>query len=269
MTPGDLIRMVACSTRAVLLGCSILLANGALVGCTASQAHSENLDSPPATRPAAPVVEIERAIIGRSVEGKAIEMVRFGHGASPILVIAAIHGNEPTSRFVAERLIESLSRCPSANVAVVPCANPDGLEADRRTNAHGVDLNRNFPATNWKRTHLANNFGGRAPLSEPESAALLHVIEAIKPRLIISIHSMEHPCNNYDGPGEAIAQTMSQDNGYPTRSTIGYPTPGSLGSWAGIDHNIPIITLELPRHQPGEQAWTANRVALMTICSEK
>lgn len=209
---------------------------------------------------------MQRAIIGQSVEGKPIEMLRFGNGTSPVLVLAAIHGDEPTSRFMTDRLIQQLAVDPSANVAVIPCANPDGLENDTRTNAHGVDLNRNFPAANWKHTHPARNFGGPAPLSEPESLALLHLIESLKPRLIISIHSMDHPCNNYDGPGEPIAQLMSQHNGYPVRDNIGYPTPGSLGSWAGIDRHIPIITLELPRHQSGEQAWLANREALMAAC---
>lgn len=210
-----------------------------------------------------------RTIIGQSVEGKPIEMIRFGEGSSPVLVIAAIHGDEPTSRFVTDQLIQQLAVDPSANVAVIPCANPDGLENDTRTNAHGVDLNRNFPAANWKHTHPGRNFGGLAPLSEPESTALQHVIETLKPRLIISIHSMDHPCNNYDGPGESIAQRMSQHNGYPVRDNIGYPTPGSLGSWAGIDHHIPIITLELPRHQSGEQAWEANREALTAICGKE
>lgn len=208
--------------------------------------------------------EIHRSVIGQSVEGKPIEMIRFGDGPSPVLIIAAIHGDEPTSRYVASQLLEQMSGAARANLAIIPCANPDGLEADRRTNAHGVDLNRNFPAANWKHTHPGNNFGGSAPVSEPESAALARIIDTLKPRLIISIHSMDHPCNNYDGPGESIAQRMSQHNGYPVRDTIGYPTPGSLGSWAGIDKKIPIITLELPRHKPGEQAWLANRDALLS-----
>ena len=260
--------MIVYLIRAALLACLTMVADGTLVGCAA---HSRRvaLSPTPIMKPEASVHEIQRKVIGHSVDGKPIEVVRFGDGSSPALVIAAIHGDEPTSRFVADRLIERLTSNPTSNVAVIPCANPDGLEMDTRTNAHSVDLNRNFPTANWKHTHPGRNFGGSAPLSEPESAALLHVIETLKPRLIISIHSMDHPCNNYDGPAESIAQQMSQHNGYPVRSTIGYPTPGSLGSWAGIDHNIPIITLELPRHQPGEQAWTANCVALMTICSEK
>ena len=32
---------------------------------------------------------------------------------------------------------------------------------------------------------------------------------------------------------------------YPVEGDIGYPTPGSFGTWAGIEKNIPTITLEL------------------------
>jgi protein MpaA len=74
---------------------------------------------------------------------------------------------------------------------------------------------------------------------------------------------MERPCNNYDGPAQHIAELMSRYNSYPATPTIGYPTPGSLGSWAGIDRQIPMITLELPRKLPGDQAWPNNRQAIL------
>jgi murein peptide amidase A len=239
-----------------------------LFGCTRTPPATTPL--PLTTRPskpATPLASILRSDIGTSVEGRPIGMIRFGEGNDPVLIIAAIHGDEPTSEYVAQRLIEVLAASHESGVAVVPCANPDGLASHRRTNAHGVDLNRNFPAANWKRTPRGAYFGGRRPLSEPESIALQKAIETLKPRLIISIHSMQNPCDNFDGPGEPIAQLMSQSNGYPVRPNIGYPTPGSLGSWAGIDRQIPIITLELPRAQAGDEAWLANREALLNAIS--
>jgi len=60
---------------------------------------------------------------------------------------------------------------------------------------------------------------------------------------------------------------MSGHNGYPPAATIGYPTPGSLGSYAGIDRQIPMITLELPRTLPGQAAWDNNRAALLAAIS--
>jgi murein peptide amidase A len=50
---------------------------------------------------------------------------------------------------------------------------------------------------------------------------------------------------NWDGPAQKVAEVMAKANGYPVCKDIGYPTPGSLGSYAGKDLNIPIITLEL------------------------
>ena len=83
--------------------------------------------------------------------------------------------------------------------------------------------------------------------------------------MIISIHSIDggRECNNFDGPGEAIAKVMSEHNHYRVASTIGYPTPGSMGSYAGIDRQIAMITLELPRDASGEESWNRNRDALL------
>jgi protein MpaA len=188
-----------------------------------------------------------------------------------VLVMGAIHGNEPTSADVSRGLLEELRRNPQllggAPVAIIPVANPDGLAAGTRTNVNKVDVNRNFPAANWKaRAHARarNNFGGKESASEPETAALIATIERLRPRLIISVHSMDEPCNNYDGPAKPIAELMSRYNGYPATPTIGYPTPGSLGSWAGIDRQIPMITLELPRKLPASQAWAKNRDAVLS-----
>jgi murein peptide amidase A len=58
---------------------------------------------------------------------------------------------------------------------------------------------------------------------------------------------------------------MSTHNGYPSVESIGYPTPGSLGSYAGIDRAIPMVTLELPRTDPAEKAWSDNREALLAV----
>jgi protein MpaA len=63
---------------------------------------------------------------------------------------------------------------------------------------------------------------------------------------------------------------MHRHNGYPVLATMGYPTPGSLGSWAGIDRQIPIVTLELPREDSGTAAWAQNKEALLAaIAAER
>ena len=67
---------------------------------------------------------------------------------------------------------------------------------------------------------------------------------------------------NFDGPALELARRMSKINHYPVTSDIGYPTPGSFGTYAGIEHNIPTITLELPR-QPIHKIWKDNIGALL------
>jgi protein MpaA len=242
-----------------------------IIGCTSSGRDAPVTASPPA-RPA-----VTRSVIrlGESVKGRPIEMVVFTPparpGRHPVLVMGGIHGNEHTSVHLARRLIEHLDGDASAAgdvmVAILPDANPDATAAGRRTNANGVDVNRNFPAKNWRRFKHPLFDNGPAPASEPETRAILKAIETLDPERIISIHSIDgrnNHCNNYDGPGEWLARLMSQSNGYPVKATMGYPTPGSLGSWAGVDRRITIVTLELPRAQPGEAAWLANRAALLS-----
>lgn len=207
--------------------------------------------------------------LGQSVQGRPIEMAEFPGDGPGVLILGGIHGNEPTSSVLARRLSETLTADPSLTaghaVAIIAEANPDGLAATTRANANHVDLNRNFPAANFKSGGHPLNRRGSAAASEPETKAILAAIERVRPRLIISIHAITDgkQCNNYDGPGEEIAKSMSSRNGYPAAETIGYPTPGSLGAYSGIDRKIPTITLELPLHLPGDKAWEQNRDALL------
>jgi protein MpaA len=123
----------------------------------------------------------------------------------------------------------------------MPAANPDGLAAGTKNSAHDVDLNRNFPA---------RNFAGPTPLSEPETRAVSDLIERLRPAGVVSIHA-PLACVNWDGPAEAWARAVAAACGWPALGDIGYPTPGSLGSWLGLDRGVPILTLELP---PGPYA---------------
>lgn len=228
--------------------------------------------SPQAARTIVPPASSRTGIqeIGRSRLGKPLTCTRFGNGTDRTLVIAGVHGDEPQSTAVAERLIELLRAEPEwttgCNVVVVPAMNPDGLKKRRRQNAAGVDLNRNFPAANWKTSHPRGRYhGGLSPTSEPETAAIIQLVESFRPNRIVAIHTINgrRICNNYDGPGESLAAAMSRHNGYPPKATIGYPTPGSFGSWAGRDLGIPIITLEMPARAKAGECWRQNRNALL------
>ena len=229
--------------------------------------HPSAATNQPLTR-SARQSNIRTVILGYSVKGVPLKMEIFGNGPDRVLIFGGIHGSEPTSAVLARELANRLrinwQLFEGKTVAVFPEANPDGLTAGRRTNSRGVDLNRNFPAKNWKHVHSNNLSNGTKPASEPETQAIITAIEMIKPDRIVSIHSIRRGrhCNNFDGPAHSLAQLMSSYNHYPVKPTMGYPTPGSFGSWAGIDRQIPTITLELPREQSGAKCCLENIDAL-------
>jgi protein MpaA len=144
------------------------------------------------------------------------------------------------------------------NLIFIPCLNPDGMDANNRTNANGVDLNRNFPTKNWGKNEGENAtcddcttayFGGKSPASEIETQFVINIIEKYSPKLILTIHA-PYKVVNYDGPAKEIAEKISNIIDYPAEGSIGYPTPGSFGTYCGIERNIPTITLELDEQAP-------------------
>jgi len=208
--------------------------------------------------------------VGRSVSGTPMTVEIFGEGPHPILILGGIHGNEPASAAVASRLATILREDPTAvrgtTVAILIAANPDGLARTVRSNSNGVDLNRNFPAKNWRLgTKGKWDFGGTSPASEPETQAILTAIDLVRPDRIISLHVTAGgpPVNNYDGPAEAWARRIAAENGYEVTDSPGYPTPGSLGSWAGVERGLPMVTIEMPGNLSAERCWLANRAALL------
>ncbi|MDR1327858.1 MAG: DUF2817 domain-containing protein [Heliobacteriaceae bacterium] len=169
-------------------------------------------------------------------------------GHNSVLVIGVIHGDEPQGKFLIE---DYIGAHPESPLLFIPCLNPDGLAAGTRTNANGVDLNRNFPASNWERTEKNEFWGGESPASEVETQFLISVIEEYKPKLILTLHA-PFKVVNYDGPARETAEKIAQIIGYPVEEHIGYPTPGSFGTWAGVEKGIPTITLELDETCPVE-----------------
>src|SRR6185295_15436824 len=122
---------------------------------------------------------------------------------------------------------------------------PDGIQAGRKNSARDVDLNRNFPARNFTAQHRPGYFPGVAPLSEPETSALAGLLDREAIRRVVAVHA-PFACVNFDGPAAAWAEAVAAACGWPARGDIGYPTPGSLGSWLGVDRGLPVLTLELP-----------------------
>ena len=158
-----------------------------------------------------------------------------------VLIIGCFHGDEPQGEYLIERYLD---KKPDTNIVFIPCLNKYGTKNGIRTNENGVDLNRNFPTQNWEKTEKNEFFGGEEPASEIETRFVMETVEKYKLRLILTLHA-PYKIVNYDGDALVAANAISKIIGYPVEESIGYPTPGSFGTWAGVEKGIPTITLEL------------------------
>ena len=133
---------------------------------------------------------IGKLVIGHSVKGRAIRAYHLGQrGKKKVVLIAVMHGNEPDPRQIMMDLVEG-PPVHDVNLWVVPVYNPDGLARHTRKNAHGVDLNRNYPFK-WIR-QSGNYDSGPRPRSEPETRAMMKFLATVKPAYILSFHQPLH-----------------------------------------------------------------------------
>jgi hypothetical protein len=198
---------------------------------------------------------------GKSSRGQPIMVRHFTAPASRIqpiriLLIGGIHGDELTASAIVFQWMQWMDSTPAREFDwnVVPAVNPDGLFAAKpqRVNAHGVDLNRNFPTPGWQQDAPRywikttgsdpRRFPGKAPLSEPETRWLNDEIERFQPQVIISVHA-PFGVLDFDGPAPTPHRF-----GRLIFNPVGV-YPGSLGNYSGVHKNVPVITIELPNAQ--------------------
>ena len=212
----------------------------------------------------------EREVFGYSVEGRPIDGLVFGEGRQTLLFLGVTHGDEPAGAALLEGFAAYVATNPriyrTRRIVIVPVVNPDGLERGTRRNARDIDINRNFPSRNW--TGAAANRSGSRPASEPETKTVLRLVRQFAPVRILSVHSPLRMVN-YDGPARQVAEAVAANCGYPVADSVGYPTPGSLGSYAGIDWGIPTITLELDRDVGAAEAWRDFKDALLAFVAHE
>ncbi len=170
-----------------------------------------------------------------------------------ILVIGGTHGDELTSVSTAYNWISKLNRFHSGlfHWHIAPAINADAVlsRPATRQNANGVDLNRNLPTPDWKnqsiiRWEKINNDSrkapGNEPASEPEAKWIMHEIATFQPDIIVSIHA-PYGLLDFDAPKLSKAP---ESFGRIQLNLLG-TYPGSLGNYAGIQLQIPVLTLEL------------------------
>lgn len=194
---------------------------------------------------------LEKRVIGTSVKGRPIHAYRKGNpsATTKVLVLGSMHGDEKAGVTTARHLIAHVPVSTTADVWIIPTANPDGHAAGTRTNARKVDLNRNFPYR-WKRINVGRpTYSGRSAASEPETRALIAFLREVRPRYVASIHQ----------PFAGIG-TAPKDPAYVRRLATALRLPvegyacsrvcyGSMSSWYNTDGSGPgvMVTVEFSR----------------------
>lgn len=203
-------------------------------------------------------------VLATSREGRPLRQATFGHGPRRVVWVGGIHGDEREGARASAELAAAFLAEPGAlervTLLVLEDLNPDGSAQKTRGNARGVDLNRNFPAANFR----AGARAGPAPLSEPESLALFELLVAWRPELVLVAHSWrQQQFVNFDGPARALAERFAARAGFALRESKDLaPTPGSLGSWAN-ERELALLTLEYRRGTDPEEAWATTRAAIL------
>ena len=192
----------------------------------------------PTERPAV----LERVVIGRSVEGRPITAWHLGEpGRKKVLLIATMHGDETKPRQILGALRDGRP-IRGIDLWVVPVYNPDGLAHGTRKNAHGVDLNRNFPY-HW--ADLDGSYeSGPEPVSEPETKAMVRFLRTIRPGRIISFHQPLYGVDT-DTKDRAFSRRVARALRLPTKSfTCGGVCRGTMTSWFNHRFSGAAVTVE-------------------------
>jgi protein MpaA len=212
-----------------------------------------------------PPLRARRFIIGYSVDGRAIYAIHLGdrHPQRTLLVVGCIHGDESAGIAIARHLSTAPPR-PATSLWIIPDLNPDGVAADTRQNARGVDLNRNFP-WHWRPLGIFGDlqYSGARPLSEPEARAAYRLIRTIRPTITIWFHQPEAAVD-LSGGNPQIERVFAKLVDLPTRRLTRYP--GSAINWENT--YLPRSTafaVELPRGTLSDSAIARYTDAVDTL----
>lgn len=194
-----------------------------------------------------------------------ITSFEFGNGLKHLLILGGVHGDEYEGIAASWGLIEAFQKSfpYSFKLTIVPQFNIDGVLHKTRGNAHGIDLNRNLPTKDWTSEWTNPRYKpGATANSEPENQALTHWVEENKPHFILSLHSW-HPVLNVNGDCMKFAKRLQEYVGYKIDADIGYPTPGCLGTYTGLERGIPTLTYEIERGLNSEAIMSIHVPAIL------
>ncbi len=121
-------------------------------------------------------------MLGKSIEGREINLISIGTGKTNVLLWSQMHGDEPTATMALFDIFNFLSADDEFNkfrkeilskltLHFIPMLNPDGAERFKRRNALNIDLNRDA-----------------IRLQCPESKILKGIRDSLNPKFGFNLH---------------------------------------------------------------------------------
>ncbi|MGN6606835.1 MAG: M14 family zinc carboxypeptidase [Jatrophihabitans sp.] len=189
---------------------------------------------PAAAAPAVSRFVLGSKVLGHSVDGRRIMAYHLGDPRvrRVSVIIGQMHGDEPAGPRLVAAILAAPHPLAGVNLWVVPTMNPDGAAAHTRQNAHGVDLNRNFPYR-WAALSGQYYSGPRAG-SEPETRAVWAWLRLLRPHWIVSLHQPLDGVDTTDGGATdpAFRDRLAHDLGLPEKAFRCWSTcHGNMTGW--------------------------------------
>jgi hypothetical protein len=204
--------------------------------------------------------------IGTSVDGRPIVAIhRWTDGATrTLMVVGNMHGEEQAGLRVVRRL-RTAALPVGLDLWLVPTMNPDGTPADRRTNGHGVDLNRNFPMYWLSSGAGTRKWSGPSPASEPETRAMMRLLRRVAPRTVLIFHQPLFGVDSYRAKSMRLVRRLSRDTGLPIKPFDCHDgCHGTLTDWYNTHLDGRAVTIEFARTASSGRIGRVAR-ALLTI----
>lgn len=199
---------------------------------------------------------------GASLERRPLQFAVWGSGKRTVLVMGPLAGDRPEGVGIIDKLAAYMTKAklvPGMRVLVVRDPNPDGRARGWPYNARAVDLDTNFPTAGWRKTPRADRWSsGRVPRSEPETRAVVRILQEIGPQRVVFIATGTRGNSvGYLGAGEAIARQAAAAADLPLWSFDVAAHTASCPAYVHGELGLAVILLMCRPRVSADENWQA------------